>query len=61
MAIGLLNHAKADADLDALREDPRFRAMPTAAEVRLATITQNLIRRRLRPTKYPCVRAAPWI
>ena len=36
MSIGLLNHAKADPDLDPLREDPRFIAMIAAAEARLA-------------------------
>ena len=35
MSIGLLNHAKADPDLDPLREDPRFKAMIAAAEARL--------------------------
>ena len=34
--IGLLNHAKADPDLDPLRDDPRFQAMIAAAEGRLA-------------------------
>jgi adenylate cyclase len=37
ISIGLLNHAKADPDLDPLRGDPRFQAMVTAAEARLAT------------------------
>jgi adenylate cyclase len=36
MAIGLLNHAKIDPDLDVLRDDPRFKAMIAAAEKRLA-------------------------
>jgi adenylate cyclase len=36
IAIGLLNHAKADPDLDSLREHPRFKAMVAAAEARLA-------------------------
>ena len=39
LAIGFLNHAKADPDLDALRDDPRFKAMVTAAESRLAKTT----------------------
>ena len=34
--IDRLNHAKVDADLDPLRQDPRFRAMIAAAEDRLA-------------------------
>jgi adenylate cyclase len=36
LAAGFLNHAKADPDLDPLREDPRFKAMVAAAETRLA-------------------------
>jgi adenylate cyclase len=36
MAPGLLNHAKADPDLDPLRDHPRFREMMAAAEARLA-------------------------
>jgi adenylate cyclase len=36
MSVGLLNHAKADPDLDPLREDPRFKAMIAAAEARIA-------------------------
>ncbi|MFZ2509132.1 MAG: TIR domain-containing protein [Steroidobacteraceae bacterium] len=36
LAIGFLNHAKIDPDLDLLREDPRFKAMVAAAETRLA-------------------------
>jgi len=40
MSIGLLNHAKADPDLDPLREDPRFKAMIAAAEARLAAATK---------------------
>jgi len=34
--IDRLNHAKVDADLDPLREDPRFRKMIADAEARLA-------------------------
>jgi adenylate cyclase len=36
IAAGFLNHAKADPDLDPLRDDPRFNAMVAAAETRLA-------------------------
>ena len=36
MSVGLLNHAKADPDLDPLREDPRFKAMMAQAEARIA-------------------------
>ena len=36
LAIGFLNHAKADPDLDPLRDDPRYKAMVAAAEARLA-------------------------
>jgi adenylate cyclase len=35
IAIGLLNHAKADPDLDSVRDDPRFQAMVANAEARL--------------------------
>ena len=37
ISIGLLNHAKADHDLDILRGDPRFQAMVAAAEARLSS------------------------
>jgi adenylate cyclase len=36
LATGFLNHAKADPDLDPLRDDPRFKSMVAAAESRLA-------------------------
>ncbi len=41
MSIGLLNHAKADPDLDPLRDDPRFKAMIAAAEARLAAASDG--------------------
>jgi adenylate cyclase len=41
LAAGFLNHAKADPDLDPLRNDPRFIAMVTAAETRLATASDG--------------------
>jgi len=37
LAAGFLDHARVDPDLDPLREDPRFKAMVAAAEMRLAT------------------------
>jgi len=41
LAAGFLNHAKADPDLDPLRNDPRFIAMVAAAETRLATASDG--------------------
>jgi adenylate cyclase len=35
LAIGFLNHANADPDLDSLRENPRFKAMVASAKARL--------------------------
>jgi adenylate cyclase len=35
MGIGLINHAKIDPDLNCIRDDPRFKAMLSAAEARL--------------------------
>jgi adenylate cyclase len=36
LAIGFLNHANADPDLDSLRDEPRFKAMVAKARARLA-------------------------
>src|SRR5438105_8762906 len=36
MGLGLINHAKADPDLDRIRDDPRFKEMLAAAERRLS-------------------------
>src|SRR5436305_4290084 len=36
MGVGLINHAKADPDLDGIRDDPRFKEMLAAAERRLS-------------------------
>ena len=41
LAAGFLNHAKADPDLDPLRDDPRFKAMVAAAETRLAAVNDG--------------------
>jgi adenylate cyclase len=41
-AIGLLNHAKADPDLDLLRDDPRFQVMVAAAEMRLGAVQNDV-------------------
>lgn len=34
--VGFLKHAQVDPDLDAIRDDPRFKAMLAAAEARVA-------------------------
>ena len=39
ISAGLLNHAKADPDLDSVRADTRFQALVAAAEARLAATT----------------------
>ena len=44
LAIGFLNHTKADPDLDPLRDDPRFKAMVAAAEKRLAAAADGELR-----------------
>jgi adenylate cyclase len=36
LAIGFLNHANADPDLDSLRDEPHFKAMVAKARARLA-------------------------
>jgi adenylate cyclase len=36
ISLGLLNHAKADPDLDSIRDDPRLKQMMAEAEARLA-------------------------
>jgi adenylate cyclase len=41
VAIGFLNHSKADPDLDPLRDDPRFKAMVAAAEKRLGATNER--------------------
>jgi adenylate cyclase len=41
VSIGLLNHAKADSDLDSLRSDPKFTAMVKAADARLAAMAER--------------------
>jgi adenylate cyclase len=41
LAIGFLNHTKADPDLNPLRDDPRFKAMVAAAESRLVEATDG--------------------
>jgi adenylate cyclase len=41
VATGFVNHAKADPDLDPLRDDPRFKAMVAVAETRLAAASDE--------------------
>ena len=41
VAVGFLDHSKADPDLDPLRDDPRFQAMVAAAEKRLEAATER--------------------
>jgi adenylate cyclase len=45
ISIGLLNHAKADPDLDSVRNDPRFKTMVANAEARLAAADQGDVAR----------------
>jgi adenylate cyclase len=45
ISIGLLNHAKADPDLDTLRGDPRFQSMVAAAEARLGAAGEGSVAR----------------
>src|SRR5438067_5596423 len=41
MGLGLINHAKADPDLDGIRDDPRFKVMLEAAERRVGAQTNR--------------------
>jgi adenylate cyclase len=41
VSVGLLNHAKADPDLDSLRDDPKFKAIVKAADARLAAMAER--------------------
>lgn len=41
ISLGLLNHAKADPDLDSIRDDPRLKQMMAEAETRLAAASEG--------------------
>jgi len=42
-SIAMLNHAKADPDLDIVRNDPRFKTMVANAEARLAAADGGVV------------------